>query len=266
MNGGDYFAIDAHWQRRCETPERLASRFRRYLELARPAIPADLGWYLFEGKSDSDSLARTSGQALREAIARGANVDDDGITHHYLGYKLSAYLGRSNPHSNTEKGSLIDMAAGASGFQNHFIFYTDLTLTDQTDPRLITFDVMKAHMMAIVWAFQPEWCHAGPGRLHDYLDRDVYVRPPMGLGWMTWIEGSLAKQIEVPRRNWNLELEAYSDGSLFMATGKETFSIENPTHLRQARAIHRQIDHLNYTSPFEGMSGRSDRVPPFPKV
>ena len=88
----------------------------------------------------------------------------------------------------------------------------------------------------------------------------------MGLGWMTWIEGSLAKQIEVLRRNWNLELEAYSDGSLFMAAGKETFSIENPTHLRQARAIHRQIDHLNYTSPFEGMSGRSDRVPPFPKV
>lgn len=29
---------------------------------------------------------------------------------------------------------------------------------------------------------------------------------PMGLGWMTWIEGSLAKQIEVPQRNWNLEL------------------------------------------------------------
>lgn len=121
---------------------------------------------------------------------------------------------------------------------------------------------MRANLMAMAFAFQPEWCTVAPYRLDAYLDSAVYNRPFIGLAWMTWLEASLAKQIEPPPRYWNAILEQYSDGSLFVATGKDTFSCDVEVHLHCARAIHRQIDHLNFSVPFRGKCGRNPNLAP----
>ena len=45
---------------------------------------------------------------------------------------------------------------------------------------------------------------------------------------------------------------------------RETFVTGNPDHVAAARAIFAVVDPLNFTVPFNGVSGRSDRAPPFP--
>ena len=156
----------------------------------------------------------------------------------------------------------IDWSIGRPG-QNYFELFTDNRGT--TDPRFVTYDVTKANVLAAARAFEPDWCQAGPSDLIWYLDLEPYVRPPMGLAWMIWFSPALAALVEPPVYS-NTIVERFTDGSLFMATSTETFDCRNRLHLDQARTIHRQIDPLNYTVPFNGRCGRSDRVPPFPKL
>ena len=157
-----------------------------------------------------------------------------------------------------------NLTAGSSR-QNSFELFTDNDLCGSTDPRLVSYDAMKIHLLAAARSFEPVWCQAGPIELMNYFDFRVYNRPPMGLAWMIWFNPALAALITPPRYS-NTIVERFEDGSLFLATSKETFDVRNTRHLEEARQIHRQIDPLNYTVPFEGLSGRSDRVPPFPKL
>ena len=125
---------------------------------------------------------------------------------------------------------------------------------------------MRANVLAIATAFAPDWCEAGPTDLFRFLDLEPYVRPPITLAWMVWLSPAYAQRVEPPDPSSQNIVEPLSDGSLFMATDTETFDLNQYRHLEKARAIHRQIDPLNYTVPFNGRCGRSDRVPPFPKV
>ena len=149
-------------------------------------------------------------------------------------------------------------------YQNHIDVYTDRE--GSTDPRFVTYDVMRTNVLAIATAFAPEWCEAGPSELFRYLDLEPYVRPPITLAWMVWLGPAYARLVEPPPRSAQIITEWLSDGGLFMATGTNTFDINSSPDLAKARSIHRQIDPLNYTVPFNGKCGRSDRVPPFPKV
>ena len=257
------FYIGAYWQRRHETPREQAARIKQYVMLARAAIPSDLDWYTRGEKLAALCQTDDGFTVLENNIARCISKDE-GIEDPAYGYNYTFYLATKDPAPSFAGCALFKMNAGASIFQNCCVFSTQGATVNETDPRLVTYDVMRAHMMAIVWAFRPSWCTAAPSRLHDYLDRDVYVRPPIALGWMTWLESGLVKQMQPPPSYWKTIVEGYSDGSVFMANGKEIFDVENAQHLRQARAIHHQIDPLNYIIPFEGMCGRSPRVPPFP--
>ncbi len=54
----------------------------------------------------------------------------------------------------------------------------------------------------------------------------------------------------------------HADGGLFMAATCDTFVTANPDHLAAARAFFATLDPLDFTVPFNGASGRSDRARP----
>ena len=265
MSRADSFSIGAIWQRRGETAAQIFKRTLTFIDLASPALPPDLKWYISEDLLETAFVVQDDPDRLLRLAEAGIYKDEIDETAPSFGWHFKMFLCPESPVINRGRCASLKVSAGANAFHNTAIFFAN-HVDGLPDPRLLTFDVMKANMMAIVWAFRPEWCTASPSILDDYLDGEVYARPYIGLAWMTWLEAALFKQMQLPPRHWNLILEAYSDGSVFMATSKRTFSVEDRRDLPQARAIHRQLDHLNYIVPFEGMSGRSTRVPPFPKI
>ncbi len=263
----DAISIYGLWQRRPENPTEIVGRVRQYFALMRPCLPPDLRWWAYKDEHGTLSFdAETDTARLMTILAESADPNDDGPPSPHMGYRVTLYLASEDPSTKPARGAQLRLHAGASGFQNSVVFDTDVHFDHRADPRLTTYDALKANLMAAAWAFRPEWCKAAPGRLADFLDAEVYNRPFISLAWMIWLEASLATQIELPPRTCNLIVEPYSDGSLFMATGEEAFSCDNDGDLRGARSIHRQLDHLNFTVPFEGQCGRNPRVPPLPKL
>ena len=262
MTSIETFDVRALWQDRVESATQLASRFRAYLALSKGVLPSDTRWF---GWVPPDALfdIENEPEKLTPLIANGLAQHDDGSSWPELGYSCVIPTLRGNPDDRVVSAT-VRLSAGSIG-QNEFKFFSDHDLHASTDPRLVNYEAMRTNLLAIARAFEPEWCEASPLKLGDYFDIGVYNRPPMGLAWMIWFSPPLAALVEPPVYT-NTIIERFTDGSLFMATSEEVFDCANTTHLEQARAIHRQIDPLNYTVPFCGTSGRSDRVPPFPQL
>ena len=261
MSADDY-SISGIWQTRGETAAEVVARVRRYFALVRPSLPPDLRWWMATDETHTSTFDPERDQAqLGDAIVLNKDRKDQKPAP-YMGFPTYIFLASEDPCGKPARMAQLRLYAGASGFQGYYNFETDFYSAGKADPRLITYDALRANMMALIWAFQPEYSHVGPYRLNDYLDSEVYNRPYISLAWMIWLENSLAKQVDPPPRFWNTIVEPYSDGSLFMATGKEPFSCDIELHLRCARAIHRQIDFLNFVVPFEDKCGRNPSLRP----
>ena len=254
------FRIRSLWQERQETSAALAARFRRYLSLSRGVLPDDMRWY--GALEDFTWCNVQDDQSLLDRCIEAGIARDEGIPSPREGFNVYFKTQPDNP-DETITNAHIALNAGKTS-QNNFRFLTDTGHGDRTDPRLVSYEQMRTNMLAIAHSFQPDWCEVGPCRLDKYFDTEVYNRPPMGLAWMIYFSPAVAALVEPPYYATTI-VERYDDGSLVLATSTETFDCDNYKHLDAARAIHRQIDMLNYTVPFNGRSGRSDRVPPFPK-
>lgn len=259
------------WQGRAETAASLAARLRAFFTLGQS--PPGRSWHCivppdYEVAEDDDSyvteycdleanpaaLDRHAESTVKRSVDRG-NMPGSGY-HTYLSAMRPDQIPRDDD-------PLIHYWMGDSTY-NYISMDTDLR--GVTDPLFVTYDVMRINVLAAAAAFSPEWCHVGPSRLSDYLDDEVYNRPCIPLAWMLWLCPAYAALVTPPSSSRQVIVEPMTDGSLFMATGRKTFDLNDPTDISRARAIHRQVDHINYTVPFNGLSGRSDRVPPFPKL
>ena len=263
MTFAETFTIHALWPRRSETPAGIARRIKLYIAYSKMVLPDDTRWHgwlrpniCFNIENEPDKL--------ESYIAESISHDDDGAIDPEGGYYPNLISVRGTA-SDENISACINLHIGSGSGPNSFQLRTDSQFADKTDPRLVTYEAMRTTMLAAAFSFQPDWCEVGPTRLADYYDREGYVRPAMGLAWMIWFSPAVARLVTPPRYSYPI-VEHFEDGSLFLATSKDTFDCGNATHLEQARAIHRQIDPLNYTLPFEGLSGRGDRVPPFPKL
>ena len=247
------------WPGRPESAASFAERLRAFLALSQ--APAARSWHCVvppdgycDLQADPGLIKRHIEVKMREAEERG-HLPGTGFLDH-----LSAMCEDDVPRADDP---YISLRAG-DPHKNYFQIYTDNQGT--TDPRFVTYDVMRTNVLSVAAAFEPDWCQAGPLSLIPYLDCEPYVRPPITLAWMVWLSPAYAKVATPPPRYRGTITEWLTDGSLFMATSTNTFDVSKIDDLRMARSIHRQIDPLNYTLPFNGKCGRSDRVPPFPKV
>ena len=115
-----------------------------------------------------------------------------------MGFSCPVLSMSGNPQ-NLRVGPWFSGSVGADS-QNSFHFFSDHRLDNQTNSSLVTYDAMKANLLAAARAFEPDWCQAGPVELTDYLDLEPYTRPPMSLAWMIWFSPPLAAPVEPPPR------------------------------------------------------------------
>ena len=251
------YNVHSMWQARPETSSAIASRFKTFLASSQPALPSDRRWYAQEepGADVSINLTRDP-HGIDRLLAKVHDRDADGHLRADYGCSTLVFapldgkaFGREAPY--------LDCWVGSAS-QNSCDFRTDHITTP--DPRLLTYESNKTMLLAIVRAFEPDWCEAGLCSLTTIFDRTPYKRPPMSLAWMIWLGPPLAALVTPPPPP--LIVERHADGSLFMAAARETFVTANPDHLAAARAIFATVDPLNFTVPFNGVCGRSDRAAP----
>jgi hypothetical protein len=253
--------IFAKWPGRKEPATSIAARLHAFLTLSKP--PPDRAWHGSippDGFRDLQANPSQISRYVNECQADAERGEWASLPGHGCGGTLGAM---SDDHVPRADDPVLFWQVGTP-WTNHVQLDTDWQ--GKTDPRFVTYDVMRTNVLAIGTAFAADWCQTGPIDLHRYLDEEPYVRPPITLAWMVWLSPAYARVVTPPPRYEGTITEHLSDGSLFMATSTRTFDVSNLEDLRMARAIHRQIDPLNYTLPFNGQCGRSDRVPPFPKV
>ena len=158
-------------------------------------------------EADPAGVDRHAESTVKRSVDRG-NVPGTGY-HTYLSAMCPDQVPRDDD-------PLIHYWMGASTY-NYFNMDTDLR--GQTDPRFVTYEVMRTNVLAAA-AFSPEWCNVGPSRLFDHVDKAVYNRIHIPLAWTLWLCPAYAALVTLPG-NEGLIVEPMTAGSLFMATGKE---------------------------------------------
>ncbi len=252
--------LSAVWQGRSETDASREARLRAFLHHSR--TPGRHWYGIVEGDKTADLTADPA--EVPRFLAESLRESQEGE------YAYAPGMGSMAELFAFERPDEQDVDAPAMlitwGQDNHNSAEINSNSDGPVDPRFITYDVVRANVLAMAAAFEPEWCEAHPLKLNLYHDYEVYNRPAIGLCWMVWLCPAYAKLVEIPSNYTHVIKERFADGSLFLATGTKAFDCDSATHIDCARDIQRRIDPLNYNVPFDGDWGRNDRVPPFPKV
>lgn len=255
-----YVKLSAVWQGRKESSDSMVSRMRTFLHYSRTPGRA---WC---GHTGSDTFVDLKSDPAQVPLFIEASLADSQQGEYALVPGVGCWT-ELFARERSDKASAHGPTMCVSwGFDRHNHVQIDSYGGKAPDPDFVSYDLVRVNLLAMAAAFEPEWCEAHPGELVNYTDYEVYNRPAIGLCWMVWLCPAYAELIEPPPDYTHIIKERYADGSGFMATGRDVFDCDNPFHLNQARIIHRQIDPLNYTVPFDGQSGRSNRVLSFPKV
>ena len=231
---GRYYFIRASWGARPETPEALAARFLKNIDLLSAIDPLLALW--LSGVNSPKKL-ETIRDRYAEIVAAEISRDDFGEPEPIYGYWPGAITrGHPRPLSyalNARAGAYLE----AEEFQNKAEFATDSTCVP--DPAAITYRIFKAALLAIVEAWQPTDCFARPAGLIDLLpDTDGHFRE----AWIQYLSAPLAARVTLPQ---TAVIDRFPDGGLLMSATTDTFDIANPAHLAVARDIGAAMAPLN---------------------
>jgi hypothetical protein len=222
-----YF-MTGFWGARIETPNQIAPRFLRHIDLLREIDPLFALW--ISGSKGPRKLETIRDRFVKE-IEAGISRDDYGDPDPVDGYWFGAYTrGYPNPFSYSVNGN-----AGAwrpsvpTG--NAVIFET--ASQSIPDPAAITYPIFKSALLALVEAWDPVDCYASSDDLLDLLprpERHEHFRE----AWMQYLSAPLARLIAPPSSAIN---DWLPNGGLLMSATNETFRVDNPAHLAAARDI-----------------------------
>lgn len=231
--GRDYF-LRASWGARPETPEALAGRFLKNIDLLSAIDPLLALW--LSGVNSPKKL-ETIRDRYAEIVAAEISTDDWGEPEPIYGYWPGAITrGHPCPLSyalNVRAGANLE----ADEFQNHAEFGTSSNCIP--DPAAITYRIFKAALLAVVQAWEPTDCFARPaGLIKLSPDTDGHFRE----AWMQYLSAPLAARVTPPQ---TAMIDRFPDGGLLMSATTDTFDIANPAHLAVARDIGAAMAPLN---------------------
>jgi hypothetical protein len=106
------------------------------------------------------------------------------------------------------------------------------------DPAVITYEVFKAALLAIVDTWDPVECAAFPLAILNLVKKGRYFRET----WIQYLCPWLASLITPPP---SAIADRLPNGGLLMSAATETFDVENPAHMAAARDIAVAIAPLN---------------------
>ena len=230
------YNIQSYWGPREETPESIANRYIRTVEALARIDPVFTPWWYggIEGKTIPFDQARTRLPAL---IAENAG-EEWGPREGYPFFGANSL--DFNPRSIGLSGH-----AGSSlppiGYGNSVDLGTVPADIQATDASIVTYDLFRSAMLAIIDAWDVTWCASFPTDIMTFW-------PPVGSGhhfrlaWMTYVSPRFASLIRPPR---GIESQAVAGGGVLMVATRERFDVTNTGHMAAARAIDTAMAPLN---------------------
>ena len=229
------FNINSYWGPREETLEAIANRYIRMVEALARIDPVFTPWFFVgDGKVIPFDQARVRLPALlAKCVGRDWGPAE--------GYRLGgANAKRRNPRIFELRGE-----AGNSmppvGYSNSVQLQTADQFAEPTDASIVTYDLFRSAMLAIIEAWDVTWCASFPTDIMKFW-------PPAGSGhpfklaWMTYVSPRFASLIRPPR---GIESQAVAGGGVLMVATRERFDVTNTGHMAAARAIDTAMAPLN---------------------
>jgi hypothetical protein len=229
------YIMDATWQARPETPEELADRFVRQIDLLKEIDPL---FDLWTCGARRPRRYETICDRYAEEVAAGLSKDDWGEPVLVEGYSFGAI---TRGQADARSYALV-VQAGAhmnnQRLQNRFGFSTFLSTVP--DPEAITFQIFKAVMLSIIEVWSPMEVAARPQALLEHRTVEGHFREP----WIQYLAAPLATLVTPPA---SAVVEYPPGGGLLMSATTETFRVDDPAPLAVAHDIARAIAPLNET-------------------
>ncbi|MGH9830687.1 MAG: Imm52 family immunity protein, partial [Blastocatellia bacterium] len=169
-------------------------------------------------------------------VAAGLTKDDLGEPEPIWGYRFGALTRGQAP----DRSFSVRVHAGSTypmPFPNDIAFYTRPRCIP--DPAVITYEIFKRALLAIVEAWSPDRCAAYPLQILNLVGKGQYFRE----SWLQYLCPWLASLVTPPPAP--VIVEHLPNGGLLMSATAETFDVENPAHMAAARAIAAAIAPLN---------------------
>jgi hypothetical protein len=227
------YGVKAYWERRAETPEALAERFVRTIDSLQEIDPVFALWTC---GSTRPRQFETMRHHYAEEVVEGLAKSDWGKPLPIKGYSFGAVT-REQPRNRSFSISVHAGSTYPVPFANDITFLTGYNSIP--DPAVVTYEIFKRALLAIVDTWDPVDCAAYPLAILNLVEKGVYFRE----SWIQYLYPWLASLVTPPPRP--VIVEHLPNGGLLMSATRETFDIENPAHMAAARQIGTAIAPLN---------------------
>ncbi|MGH6858197.1 MAG: Imm52 family immunity protein [Methylocella sp.] len=227
------FNVQAHWERRGETPDALAARFVRMIDSLQRIDSVFARWTCVSKRGKRFETVRDN---FAKEVGAGIIRDDWGKPEPIQGYQLSAFT-RDQPHNRTLEVSVRAGSTYPRPFPNDIMFMTAHGFIP--DPAVTTYEIFKPALLAMVEAWDPVCAKSYPDALYAPVPGGIYFHQT----WIQYLCPWLASLVTPPPAP--VIVEHLPDGGLLMAATTQTFDVENPAHMAAAREIAAAIAPLN---------------------
>jgi hypothetical protein len=205
-------------------------------------------WYLGRKKTPFDQVRAELPTLIAKNIWREWGPAE--------GYQFAG----SNWPKNTPRSLLLMGDAGNTmpvvGYGNNNVhLHTVSPNICPTDASIVTYDLFRATMLAIIEAWEVDWGLSYPSDLIDFWPRKRPGR--IRLAWMSYVAPEFAPLV---RPSPDIEAQTVAGGGLLLVATRERFEVTNKGHLKAARAIVTAMAPFNALPwPPGSLPGRSRR-------
>ena len=246
MPGFSSYEISSHWGSRPESPADLAVRFLKTADALQPLHPLLAHWtwgdsqelYDTEGAGGQYPLGDIRGN-MTNAVARNLCLNRDGPPDPEDGYGLLAIaLNAARPKSNVSLHGVAGRRPDNGGFTAFpWMNHMDLDLDPDPDPSLTTYALWRQALLIVAETWEASLAEAWPeGMCYQWSNRTFHA------AWMCCLSPRLAREVVPPA---GVMVEHRPNGGLFMAATNETFRLDDPAHMAQARIIEAALQPLD---------------------
>ncbi len=230
------YEINSYWGPRRETAEAIADRYIRMVEALMRIDPVFTPW-IFIGARPTVVPFDQARTELPQLLAKG-------LGEHWGPAEGYRFGGTNSMGFNRRSIGLMGEAGNSMppvGYNNSITLMTVPHNYLPTDASIVTYDLFRSAMLAIIEAWDVTWCAAYPADIMKFW-------PPAGSGhpfkpaWMTYVSPRFAPLIRPPR---SIESQTVAGGGVLMVATRERFDVTNPEHMAAARAIDTAMAPLN---------------------
>ncbi|MGH6839728.1 MAG: Imm52 family immunity protein [Methylocella sp.] len=224
--------IRAYWERRAETPDALAARFVRTINSLQEINPAFALWTCGTSRPRKFETMRDH---YAEEVAAGLEKSDWGVPVPMRGY----WFGALTRGQARDRSFSLRVHAGSTypaPFRNDFMFSTDRYSI--LDPAIVTYQIFKPALLAMVEAWDPVCAMSYPDALFKLVPDNTYFHE----SWIQYLCPWLASLVTPPA---SAIVERLPNGGLLMSATTQTFDVSNPAHMAAARDMAAAIAPLN---------------------